>query len=54
VPWPEGLTGLGIEASASAREPLSGGLAALLKPVDCQGLWAVNSGAQVGHALLMA
>jgi hypothetical protein len=48
------LSGLGIEASASAKEPLGGGLAALLKPVDCQGLWTVLSGAQAGRALLMA
>ena len=36
APSSEGLSGLGIEAGASAKEPLSGGLAALLKPVDCQ------------------
>jgi len=48
------LSGLGIEASASAKEPLSGGLAALLKLVDCQGLWTALSGAPAGHALLMA
>jgi len=54
VPWSQGLSGLGIQIGASAKEPLGGGFPGPLKPVDCLGLWTVLSGAQAGHALLRA
>jgi len=45
---------LGLEVGVSAKEPHGSGFPGSLKPVDCLGLWTVLSGAQAGHALLMA
>ena len=53
VPPSEGQSRLGIKVTASAKEPLGGVLPALLKPLDCLGLWTVLSGeSPSGHALL--